>query len=345
MSRRNELSAGGALRLLSGREELSREAVARVLAGGVSNTVVLVEDGQRRIVLKQSLSRLRVRDEWLADRSRIVREWEVMRAVASILPAGRIPDLLFLDEGRFLYAMQAAPTGSADWKSRLLAGELSAATARLAGATLGLMTRGTWHRPEFRERFADATAFDQLRTDPYYRTVATRHPSVSGQLADWIGESSRRRVAIVHGDWSPKNLLVGSRGLVCIDFECAHFGDPSYDAAFMLNHLILKSFHRPELADGYLRLARTAFAWTLGMLPPDALDWYEAATARHLAFLLLARIDGKSPAEYLRSETVRDAARQLALQLIDKAPCKIDELLQSARAALPAPPRLPTRQP
>jgi aminoglycoside phosphotransferase (APT) family kinase protein len=207
------------------------------------------------------------------------------------------------------------------------------------------MARRTWRRTDFRERFSDATVFEQLRTDPYYRTVAVRHPRVAGRVADWIEESSRRRVAMVHGDWSPKNLLVGPRGLVCIDFECAHFGDPSYDAGFMLNHLILKSFRRPDLAGGYLRLARTAFAWTLGMLPADALDWYESATARHLAFLLLARIDGKSPAEYLRSESVRDAARRLALRLIDEAPCTLEDLLRSAEAALPEPARPPTRRP
>ena len=329
-----DLSPDSALRILSVREGLSTRAVARLLPGGVSNTVVLVEDGRRRIVLKQSLARLRVRDEWLADRSRIVREWEVMRALASVLPAGRIPSLLFLDERRFLYAMQAACEGTADWKSHLLAGELSAATARLAGATLGLMVRGTWRRPEFQERFGDSTAFDQLRTDPYYRTVAIRHPGLGRRVADWIEESSERRVAMVHGDWSPKNLLVGDGGLVCIDFECAHYGDPSYDAGFMLNHLILKSFNRPELAEGYLQLARVAFAWTLGMLPAKAMEWFEAASVRHLAFLMLARIDGKSPVEYLTAEADRDAVRQLALRLIETAPPTLEGVLARAAQAL-----------
>ena len=340
-----DLTTGRAIRYLARHESVSGSAEARLLAGGVSNTVVLVEDGALRAVLKQSLGQLRVRDEWLADRTRIVREWEVMGAVQRVLPPGRIPELLFLDRRRFLYGMRAAPSGCEDWKSRLLRGELSAETARLAGATLGLMARGTWERPHLRERFSDAKAFDQLRTDPYYRTVAARHPGIAGEVYRWIEQSRRRRVAMVHGDWSPKNLLVGEDELLCIDFECAHFGDPSYDAAFVLNHLILKAFNRPELARAYLQLARTAFGWTLGMLPPAALDWYEAATTRHLAFLMLARIDGKSPVEYLEADSVRDSVRQLALRLVGCTPARLEQVFLLVGESLEALSASATRRP
>ena len=151
---------------------------------------------------------------------------------------------------------------------------------------------------------------------------------------------------MVHGDWSPKNLLVSSPGLMCIDFECAHFGDPSYDAGFMLNHLILKAFRKPELAASYLGLARIAMGWTLGIIPPDALEWYEADSLRHLAFLMLARVDGKSPVEYLETESVRDRARRLALSLIQNQPSALDEALDVVQRFLPPPgARISTRQP
>ena len=331
-----ELGVDTALDFLAGSVELSGPVSVRKLGGGVSNNVVLVEDAAQRIVLKQSLPRLRVRDEWFAERSRIHREWRVMRALGDVLPAGRLPELLFQDTRRFLYAMRAAPAGSADWKARLLAGECSPTTARLAGATLGLIVRGTWGRPEFRQPFSDRAAFNQLRTDPYYRTVALRHPRLAGPVTDWIAESAARRAALVHGDWSPKNLLVSRGQLVCIDFECAHFGDPSYDAGFLLNHLVLKAFHRPALAASYFRLAHIAFCWTLGMLPRGALDWFEASSMRHLAFLMLARIDGKSPAEYLQAETVRSAVRRLAIDLIATRPATLDGTLDLAGRALTA---------
>lgn len=333
MAAPTDLNAGSAIGFLDGRLELSQAATAGLLAGGVSNTVVLVEDGDQRIVLKQSLPRLRVRDEWLADRTRVLREWEVISALGAVLPQGRLPELLFCDEPNFLYAMRAAPAGSTDWKTLLLAGHCDGATARQAGATLGLAVRATWGAAAFERSFSDRTAFNQLRTDPYYRTVARRHPRLAECVERWIEQSAMRNVAMVHGDWSPKNLLVSEAGIVCIDFECAHFGDPSYDAGFLLNHLILKAFHRPEIAGSYLGLARAAFCWTLAMLPPAGLSWFEAASVRHLAFLMLARVDGKSPAEYL-DEGKREAVRRLALRLIDEQPLSLEATLGHAEQAL-----------
>ncbi len=329
------LGADNAVELLSGRVPLSGTPRARLLAGGVSNTVVLVEDGKQRIVLKQSLPRLRVADEWLADRTRIHREWDAMVALRAILPEGRLPEPLFLDRPGFLYAMGGAPRGSRDWKTLLLAGRCDAGTARLAGETLGMIVRGTWNDPALRERFADTTAFDQLRTDPYYRTVAARHPGLAASVEEWIAESRSRRVAMVHGDWSPKNLLVHSGGIICIDFECAHFGDPSYDAGFLMNHLILKAFRRPALAGEYFRLARAAFGRTLSLLPEPVLAWFEGASARHLALLMLARVDGKSPVEYLRGEPLRDRVRSLALNLVETRPGTVEAVLAAARGFLP----------
>lgn len=334
MAPADELTAESALGILSERVKLSERATVRLLGGGVSNVVALIEDGAQRIVLKQSLPRLRVRDRWLADRRRIDREWEVMQALAALLPRGRLPRLLFRDEERFLYAMRAAPDEYVDWKTELLAGTCVRATARQAGSTLGLIIRSTWEDGALRDRFSDRTAFDQLRTDPYYRTVAIRHPQLAGLVEEWIAASARRQVAMVHGDWSPKNLLVSAGGLMCIDFECAHFGDPSYDAGFLLNHLILKAFRRPELSASYLSLARVAIGWTLGMLHAGGLEWFEASALRHLGFLMLARVDGKSPVEYLRSDTERNAVRQFALDLIRDPPSTVGEACGRARVAL-----------
>ncbi len=333
MAEPRELGVDSALAFLDGRLDVTQAASARLLAGGVSNTVVLVEDGDQRIVLKQALPRLRVRDEWLADRSRVLREWQVINALGAVLPRGRLPELLFCDEANFLYAMRAAAADSADWKAMLLAGQCDRATARRAGAVLGLMARATWGEPAFARCFSDRTAFNQLRTDPYYGTIAERHPDLAHRLEQWTAESALRNVAMVHGDWSPKNLLVSGAGIVCIDFECAHFGDPSYDAGFLLNHLILKAFHRPAIAGSYLGLARTAFCWTLAILPPPALTWFEAASVRHLAFLMLARVDGKSPVEYL-DEGQRAAVRRLSRSLIDAEPRSLRATLEHAERAL-----------
>jgi hypothetical protein len=104
--------------------------------------------------------------------------------------------------------------------------------------------------------------------------------------------------------------------MLFIDYECTHFGDPTFDAAFAINHLVLKCFHRPDLAAGYIRLARVFFTWTQSVLPPDALRYFEPATARHLGMLLLSRVDGKSPVEYLTDAARRERVRRAAKRMI-----------------------------
>ncbi|MBI3667234.1 MAG: phosphotransferase, partial [Acidobacteria bacterium] len=146
----------------------------RELGGGVSNTVLLVESPERRFVLKQSLSRLRVKDEWLADRSRILREMRSLQDAARFFPAGAVPEVLWSDEENFLFAMSAA--GPESWKQYLLAGRIDPSLAATVGTLLGLWIRHSWGSPEFEARYGDQTAFDQLRIDPYYRTVAQRRP-------------------------------------------------------------------------------------------------------------------------------------------------------------------------
>ncbi|MCB9383223.1 MAG: phosphotransferase [Bryobacterales bacterium] len=296
---------------------------ARELGGGVSNTVIWVEAvDSDPFILKQALPQLRVQDEWLAERSRIFRERDGLIDVARLLPRGQAPAILWSDDDNFLYAMEAV-SPAVSWKDRLLAGDLNPAYARAAGQALGMTIAGSWQDFAMEQRYGDQRAFDQLRTDPYYRTVARRHPAIVQQVYDWIAQIEPLRLALTHGDWSPKNMLVRGDGLVFIDYECIHFGDPSYDIAFCLNHLCLKAFHMPEHATALHDLARTFLSATLASAPYEGI---EARAARHLAFLMLARVDGKSPAEYL-DEPTRARVRQTALRLIAERPTTVEHSL------------------
>jgi fructosamine-3-kinase len=331
-----ELSGGNAARYLKDRGIGAGGAPlqCRELGGGVSNTVVLAEGGEERFILKQALPQLRVKDEWLADRTRIWRERDSLLAVSRVLSVGWVPKILWSDEANFLFAMEAAPEPAEFWKSRLLAGQFDANHAKRAGIALGLTIRETWKSAEYAERFGGQTAFDQLRIDPYYRTIARRNPDIADEAVEWIAEMDSTRVALTHGDWSPKNMMVTPRGLFFIDYECAHFGDPAFDSAFCINHLVLKSFHRPRQAAGYLRLARLFFTWTAALLPPDACGYFERATARHLAFLMLARVDGKSPVEYITDEAARNRIRSTAKTLIARRAAKLEDCLAIAADAV-----------
>jgi 5-methylthioribose kinase len=268
--------------------------------------------------LKQALGKLRVEQEWLADRNRVFRESAALQRLAPRLPAGSLPEVLFEDKENFAFAMTAAPASSACWKDLLLAGEIRVETAQRVGELLACMVSATWRQGDWEERFGDQLIFDQLRIDPYYRATARRHPDLQDRAAELIAESAARRVSLTHGDWSPKNFLVDGTRVIAIDFEVVHFGDPSFDSAFLLNHFLLKSFYRPQWAALYSAAAGAFWKTFVEGIPPEA--WIEAATVKHLGWLLLARVDGKSPAEYLRGVDLQDRVRRFARELIVSPP-------------------------
>ncbi|MGI8988894.1 MAG: phosphotransferase family protein [Bryobacteraceae bacterium] len=323
-----ELNSGNAGTYLSNRGFAASDASAIELGGGISNTVLLVSAGTSRMILKQSLERLRVKEEWLADRGRIRRESAALRLLAPRFPAGSIPEVIFEDPENCLFAMTAAPPEADTWKSLLFSGTQQPETARRAGNLLATMVSSTWKDPACESEFGDQTVFRQLRIDPYYRTTAVRHPDLRRQFDRLIEESAQRRVSLVHGDWSPKNLLVAGDRVTVIDFEVIHFGDPSFDAAFLLNHLLLKSLYLPERQTAFARLASCFWESFAAGLPPQT-EWMERATIAHLGCLLLARVDGKSPAEYLGTDELKRRVRLIARELIVNPPGTIQEAFAS----------------
>jgi 5-methylthioribose kinase len=322
-----ELTAENAAGYLHGRPEVPPDDWrVTALGGGVSNTVLLVEGDRLRFVLKQSLPKLRVEEDWFADRTRILRECAAMRLLAPHLPPGAVPEILFEDAGNCLFAMSAAPAAARTWKALLLDGHAAIEIAERAGDIMAGMITASWNSPQWEQIFGDQTAFDQLRLDPYYRFTASRHPDLATHFEARI-ERARRRCCLVHGDWSPKNFLVAGEMVTAIDFEVIHYGDPSFDAGFLLNHLLLKSFYRPRWAALYAALGRRFLEVVLSALPAGA-DSFEAAACRHLGCLLLARIDGKSPAEYIREEALRERIRRFAREIILEPPSTIASIFE-----------------
>jgi 5-methylthioribose kinase len=298
------------------------------LGGGVSNTVLLAEGANRRLVLKQSLGKLRVEQDWFSDRARIYRESGAMQALAPLLPAGTVPEVAFEDRANYAFAMTAAPAGAQTWKDQLLEGDIEPATARRAGEILAAMARASWKNARFAREFGDQRVFDQLRLDPYYRSAARRNPEMAPALAGLIERSTARRLALVHGDWSPKNLLVAGDSVTAIDFEVIHFGDPAFDAAFLLSHLALKTFYRPEWRAGYASTAASFWRAYRAGLPPGS-DWIEGATVEHMGGLMAARIDGKSPVEYITDPELQDRVRDFARGVILDTPASVDEVFRT----------------
>jgi aminoglycoside phosphotransferase (APT) family kinase protein len=314
--------------ILAGGEPVRVEA----LGGGVSNVVLAVESGERRLVVKQALARLRVREEWLADPHRAVTEGHALRRAAAAVPDA-VPTVVDIDERACALVVDRAPASWTDWKTRLLRGEVDVAVARRLGRIIGTLHASTLADRETEPAFGSWEGFEELRIRPYHRTVAARHAALAPAIDALVERMRNRRRCLVHGDCSPKNVLVGREGLWLIDFEVAHRGDPTFDVAFMHSHLILKALHRPA-SRRVLRAALTGFLAGYRAAAPgaDLLDsppWL----VRQTAALVLARVDGKSPVEYL-DERSAALARGLGTRWLADPPARVDALWLDVEATL-----------
>ena len=271
----------------------------KVLSGGVSGDVVLTDEGHVR---KQFLPKLKVAMEWLSDPRRVFREIDSLRAWGRIVGPESVPQVLAVEPESFAYTMTYAEGPS--WKDQLMAGEVRVSIAHELGRRLALVHR----KPDAdaARTLAGQGFFYELRVEPYYETTARRHPDLPIR-ADFTRET------LVHGDYSPKNILVHKDGIWVLDHEVAHWGDPVFDLGFMLNHLMIKAF---IFADSRYGDAAQAFLDAYGAEPA-----LEARTMVHLAVLMLARVDGKSPLAYLSEEQrirLRAHARRRILQPVDR---------------------------
>jgi len=304
----------------------SADADAQSLGGGVSNRVIEVTWADGALVAKQPLPNLGVDADWPADVDRVHNEATATRAYAEILDASkpdiiesghaRVPEIRFEDSSEHIVAMERAPAEATMWKQDLLDGRVEPEVARIVGSVLGTVQTAVAGDTTIRDAFESSRPFEQLRLEPYHRTVAKRHPALEDEILRELERVAGVQKTLVHGDYSPKNILVDRQGteptVWVLDFEVAHWGDPAFDAAFMLNHLFIKSVYIDGYQDAVLEAAE-AF-WTAYERAVDGA--VEANVVAELGVLMLARIDGKSPVEYVETEAVAQTLRTIATRTL-----------------------------
>jgi len=302
------------------------------LAGGVSCDVFRVALAGGPVCVKQALPRLRVAADWRAPVERIHSEVAWIKFAAGVDPLV-VPEVLAEDRTAHLFVMTYfEPDAYPCWKSLLRDGIVEPDFAAAVGAAAARIHGASARNARVARQFANDDLFLSLRIEPYLLYTAQAHPDRAPRLRAIAENVRSARIALMHGDLSPKNILKGPKGPIFLDAETACYGDPAFDLAFCLNHLLLKCVWKPENCRAYC----AAFAALKEAYLARA-DWEDRAaldirTAELVSALLLARVDGKSPAEYLISDADKHFVRDAARDLLAMSGLRLDALLQVWKA-------------
>ena len=298
------------------------------LTGGVASDIVAVDLGGRSVCLKFALARLRVEEEWRAPTHRSRAEHAWLAFAARVVPDA-VPRLHGYCEETQGFAMErVAGEGVAQWKAALLAGAPAGAAAERVGDAIGRVHAASTAPGFDRSRFENQSDFHALRIEPYLEFTAARHADLAAAMMAEAARLHGADTALVHGDLSPKNVLLRDGRPVLLDAECATMGDPAFDLAFCVNHLCLKALHRPASRDDLTAAAAGLLAAHAAHVAWEAPMALEARVARLLPMLMLARVDGKSPVEYLDAQA-QERVRGLARRLIAARPGRLEDVLEA----------------
>jgi 5-methylthioribose kinase len=295
-----------------------------VLTGGVSNVVLSISGEGKDFVLKQALPELRVATKWPADQRRAMVEARAIEILHNLTPQN-VPQLCDVDPERFTLIMKRAPRTMTIWKEDLLSGSIHPEVAAHLGQILGLWHRNSAAESAILDEFREDSLFEQLRIRPFYRTIAAKHESISQRISKLIAELLEDKSCLVHGDYSPKNILVeGKSKVIVLDFEVAHTGNPVFDLGFFLAHLLCKYEFFPEQKEK-LALSHAAntfinvYEQSFGHASAASLPW-------HVAAIALARVDGQSPVNYLDSASQERLRRRTLTILRSESTPTITEI-------------------
>ena len=284
------------------------------LAGGVSSDIWRADLACGPVCVKRALPKLKVKADWFAPIERNAFEVAWMETANALQP-GAAPQVLAHDADQGVFAMAFLdPSKHPTWKDELHAGRTDPDFAHRVGAWLKRIHAGTAGDAGVAARFKTDETFYSIRLEPYLIATGREHPDLAGRMAELADTTANNRAALVHGDVSPKNILIGPDGPVFLEAECAWYGDPAFDLAFCLNHLLLKCLLAPATARPALRDAFTALADAHDRAIEDAA--IATRVARLLPGLLLARVDGKSPVEYVTTDDDKMRVRAVARGLL-----------------------------
>jgi len=303
-------------------------ATVEVLTGGVSCVVLAVASDEREIVVKQALPELKTKAKWVADQRRAIVEAEAMRIYQSITPES-VPELLDCDEANFTLTMSRLPNTCTNWKQNMLEGRIHPEMGEKLGKILATWHNATAVDEAIKAKFMEGELFEQLRVSPFYRAVAAKNPNLQAVIKSLIEEITAEKIALVHGDFSPKNILATSdHSPIVLDFEVAHTGNPVFDLGFICAHLLCKTI-RTNNSGEKEALISTANRFLDSYRQNCDLTITESLPL-HVALIALARVEGVSPVNYLDESAQQQLVAITKSALLDST-MTFEQLFENAK--------------
>ena len=302
------------------------EPAMTALTGGVSSDIWRVDLAEGPVCVKRALPRLKVAQVWEApvERNRYEAAW--MRFADQAAP-GAAPAIIAEDQAAGALVMAYLdPARHKLWKSELRDGRADAGFAAQVGVRLAAIHGASAGRADIAAAFPTDAIFHAIRLEPYLVATGRAHPDLAGKFEALVRRTAETKRALVHGDVSPKNILCGPEGPVFLDAECAWYGDPAFDLAFCLNHMLLKCLWTPRSAADFLACFDALAGAYLERVAWEPRAEIEARAASLLPGLFLARVDGKSPVEYVTGAAQKDQVRRVARPLIETPPRRLAEI-------------------
>ena len=276
------------------------------MEGGVSSEVYKVKTSNKTYCVKRSLAKLLVKKEWFADKKRLKYEYYWLKHCKKIIP-NNIPNIITFSEKKDYLVLEFFDQNKfTTLKHLLFKKKINLNLIKNISKNLFKIhnkSKNTSIKKKFSKNFKN---FYDLRLDAYFNEVKRVHPNLKNHINKINRNYIKNSTTLVHGDFSPKNILTDNRSIKFIDAETCNFGDPVFDVVFFNNHLLIKSIIIPEKKNEFLECYKLFFNTYIKLLKGHEKFNFISRCIDMIPIMLIARIDGKSPVEYVKEKKTKN---------------------------------------
>ena len=298
------------------------------LEGGVSSEVYYVKTNKKEYCIKRSLKKLLVKKEWIANTNRIKFEYLWLKHCRSILKKN-IPETFEFNSRKKYIVMQYLDTSDYKTLKELFFDKIvNIKTIKLISKHLYKIHANSNNVKTKNIFKGNNKNFYDLRLDPYFNEIGRVYPRYKEYIEHLNKNYLKNSNTLVHGDFSPKNILIGKNKIIYLDAECCNFGDPVFDLVFFTNHLLIKSIYFKNKSQEFIKSYMMFYKEYLNNLSPKEHKLYVERIIKMTPVMLLARIDGKSPVEYINSKKIKNTIRNKSFLLLDNKINSLNDIIR-----------------